>query len=76
MLDFAGDLVIDIPKLWDFLGEIVSPALSSGALRMAPFFEETTSALSKNTENDASFSGKSMRIVRTTRYNNQTCLVL
>ena len=58
MLDFAGDLVIDIPKLWDFLGEIVSPALSSGALRMAPFFEETTDALRKNTENDASFSGK------------------
>ena len=58
MLDFAGDLVIDIPKLWDFLGEIVAPALSSKALPMAPFFEETTSALRKNEENPPYFSGK------------------
>ena len=59
MLDFAGDLVIDIPKLWDFLGEISAPALSSGALHMGPFFEETASALRKNTDNNPNFSGKS-----------------
>ena len=61
MLDFACDVLIDIPKFWEFLGEIVAPSLASGALRLAPFFEETTAALAKNTENSPDFSGERWR---------------
>ena len=62
MLEFACDVLIDIPKFWEFLGEIVAPSLASGALRLAPFFEETTAALAKGTENSPDFSGETMEI--------------
>ena len=62
MLEFACDVLIDIPKFWEFLGEIVAPSLASGALRLAPFFEETTAALAKGPENSPDFSGETMEI--------------
>ena len=34
ILDIAEDLLVDIPKLWDFLAQIVAPVLSSQAANM------------------------------------------
>ena len=34
ILSIAEDLLVDIPKLWDFLAQIVAPVLSSQAANM------------------------------------------
>lgn len=28
ILQFAGDLIFDIPKIWDYLGELIGKSLS------------------------------------------------
>ena len=34
LLSVAEDLLVDIPKFWDFLAQIISPVLSARAVRM------------------------------------------
>merc|ERR1711992_517191 len=34
LLSSAEDLLVDIPKFWDFLAQIISPVLSSRAIRL------------------------------------------
>ena len=34
MLEFAEDMVIDIPMMWRCLGELMAPLLAGGALPM------------------------------------------
>ena len=35
VLEFAEDMAIDIPKIWDYLGEILSPVVSESALSLS-----------------------------------------
>ena len=35
VLEFAEDIAIDIPKIWDYLGEILSPVVSQSALPLS-----------------------------------------
>ena len=35
VLEFAEDFAIDIPKIWDYLGEIISPVVTSSALSLS-----------------------------------------
>ena len=41
LLSFAEDLLVDIPKFWDFLAQIISPVLSSRAIRMSMLKESS-----------------------------------
>ena len=34
LLDIAEDLLVDIPKFWDFLAQIISPVFSSACVNM------------------------------------------
>ena len=40
-LSSAEDLLVDIPKFWDFLAQIISPVLSSRAIRMTMLKESS-----------------------------------
>ena len=35
MLEFAEDIAIDIPMIWDYLGELLSPAIAHSALSLS-----------------------------------------
>ena len=35
VLEFAEDIAIDIPKIWDYLGEILSPIISQSTLSLS-----------------------------------------
>ena len=35
VLEFAEDIAIDIPKIWDYLGEILSPVVSQSVLSLS-----------------------------------------
>ena len=34
LLEIAKDLLVDIPKFWDFLAQIISPVFSSNCVNM------------------------------------------
>ena len=36
-MEFAEDLEVDIPKMWDFLGEILSPVVTSSQLSLIEY---------------------------------------
>ncbi len=47
LLDFAGDLICDIPKFWDYVAQVVAPSVSKGALIAADFFPAAAGVLAK-----------------------------
>merc|ERR1719270_836146 len=44
LLSMAEDLLVDIPKLWDFMAQIVAPVLSSGCLGLKILKDSATAA--------------------------------
>ena len=36
-LEFAEDLEVDIPKMWDFIGEIICPVVTSSQLSLIEY---------------------------------------
>ena len=42
LLSLAEDLLVDIPKFWDFLAQIISPVLSARAARMSILKDSST----------------------------------
>ena len=45
LLSVAEDLLVDIPKFWDFLAQIISPVLSARAVRMTILKESSAELL-------------------------------
>lgn len=35
VLDFADEMTIDIPRIWEYLGELISPMIEDGTVSMA-----------------------------------------
>jgi len=64
LLSFAEDLLVDIPKFWDFLAEIISPVLSSRACRMT-ILKESSAGLMSGSMGEKCAAGKYVGAVLT-----------
>jgi translation initiation factor 4G len=55
ILEFAGDLAVDIPKIYDYLAELIAPMVTSTAMPMDQFITETSAKLASA---DPAFPGR------------------
>ena len=49
ILEFAEDMVIDIPKIWTYLAQMVAPMVIGGSLSMQKLVEILKTALADST---------------------------